>query len=46
LEASKIAPVVASGGAQLLKLGVERLPVGADVGIAEAAVFQFGFGHL
>ena len=31
-------------GAQLLKLRVERLPVGADAGIAEAAGFRGGFG--
>jgi hypothetical protein len=43
----------ASVPAQLLKLGVERLPVGADAGIAEAAgfggwlglSFQVGSGH-
>jgi hypothetical protein len=31
---------------QLLKLGVERLPVGADAGIAEAAVLQVSSGHI
>ena len=43
----------ASVPAQLLKLGVERLPLGADAGIAEAAgfggwlglSFQVGSGH-
>ncbi len=30
----------ASGGAQLLKLGVEGLPIGADAGIADEAVFR------
>jgi hypothetical protein len=29
----------ASGGAELLKLAVERLPVGTDAGIADTAVF-------
>jgi hypothetical protein len=31
---------------QLLKLGVERLPVGADAGIAEAAVLRVGFDYI
>jgi hypothetical protein len=32
--------------AQLLKLGVERLPVGADAGIAETAVLRVSLGHI
>src|SRR3984893_15524153 len=32
-------------GAKLLKLRVERLPVGADAGIAETAVLRVSFGH-
>jgi len=51
----KLAPVVvraghllavnpaASFGAQLLKLGVERLPVSADAGIADEAFFEVSF---
>jgi hypothetical protein len=35
-----------SFGAQLLKLGVERLAVGADAGIAEAAVLRVCSGHI
>ena len=31
--------------AKLLKLRVERLPVGADAGIAETAVLRVSFGH-
>jgi hypothetical protein len=30
----------------LLKLGVERLPVGVDAGIAEAAVLGMSYGHI
>jgi hypothetical protein len=53
----KLAPVVvrarhllpvnlgAARAAKLLKLGVERLPVGADAGIAEAAVLRVRSGH-
>ena len=32
--------------AQLLKLGVERLPVAADAGVAEGAVLRFSSGHI
>jgi len=32
--------------AKLPKLGVERLPVGADAGIAETAVLRFSFGLI
>ena len=32
--------------AQLLKLGVERLPIGAEAGIAKAAGLRFTFGHI
>jgi hypothetical protein len=35
----------ATRAAKLLKLGVERLPVGADSGIAEAAVLRLCSGH-
>ena len=35
----------ASFGAQLLKLGVEGPPVGADAGIAEAAVLRVSFDN-
>jgi hypothetical protein len=30
----------------LRKLGVKRLPVGADVSIAKGTVLQFAFGHM
>jgi len=33
-------------GAQLLKLGVERLPVGANSGIAERAILLVRSGHI
>jgi hypothetical protein len=33
-------------GAQLLKLRVERLAVGADAGVAEAEVLWLGFGYI
>ena len=36
----------ASRTPKLLKLGVEGLPVGADAGIAEAAVLQVCFSHI
>jgi hypothetical protein len=39
-------PVAASGRAQLLKLGVKGLPVGAHAGIADEPVLRFGFGHI
>jgi hypothetical protein len=35
----------ASGGAKLLKLGVEGLPVGADAGISDEAL-EVSFGHI
>jgi PD-(D/E)XK nuclease superfamily len=38
-------PAAASGRAQLLKLGVEGLPVGADARIADEAFFGMSFGH-
>jgi hypothetical protein len=38
-------PAAASGGAKLLKLAVERLPVGADAGIADKAFFGVSFDH-
>ena len=39
-------PVVASGGAKLLKLAVKGLSVGADAGIADAPFFGMLFGHI
>ena len=33
-------------GAKLVELRVKRLPVGADAGIAKAAVLRFAFGHM
>ena len=36
----------ASGGAKLLKLAVEGLPVGADPGIADEPFFRMIFGHI
>ena len=36
----------AARAAKLLKLGVERLPVGADAGIAETAVLRMSFGYI
>ena len=39
-------PAAASGGAKLLKLAVEGLPVGADAGIAHRAFFGGSFGHI
>jgi hypothetical protein len=38
--------ISASFGAQLLKLGVEGLPVGADAGVAEATVLRVSFRHV
>jgi len=35
-----------SGCAQLFKLVVERLPVGADAGIADKTWFAMSFGHF
>jgi hypothetical protein len=32
--------------AQLLKLSVERLPVGADAGVADEAFFRISFRHI
>jgi hypothetical protein len=34
------------GASRLLKLGVERLPVGADAGIAETAVLRVSFSNI
>src|SRR4051794_28901805 len=39
-------PVSASGGAELVELGVERLPVGTDAGISDEAVFGISSGHI
>ena len=39
-------PAAVPGGAQLLKLAVEGLPVGADVGVADQAFFGVNFGHM
>jgi hypothetical protein len=36
----------ATVGAKLVELRVERLPVGADAGIAETAVLRFTFGYI
>jgi hypothetical protein len=36
----------AARAAQLLKLGVERLPVGADAGVPETAVLRVSFDHI
>jgi hypothetical protein len=36
-------PAVASGGAKLLKLAVEALPVGRDAGIADEAFSEMRF---
>ena len=36
----------ASGGAELLKLAVEGLPVSRDAGIAEEPFFGLSFGHI
>ena len=42
LAVNRVAPLLA----QLLKLSVERLPVGADAGIANAAGREVLFGHI
>jgi hypothetical protein len=39
-------PAAATGGAQLFKLVVEGLPVGADASIADKAWFAMSFGHF
>jgi hypothetical protein len=39
-------PAAASGIAKLLKLSVERLPVGRDAGIADEPFFGITFGHI
>jgi len=39
-------PAAATGCAQLFKLVVEGLPVGADAGIADKAWFAMSFGHF
>jgi hypothetical protein len=41
-----LVPAAASGGAELVKLAVEVLPVGADANTAETAVFGTSFGHI
>jgi len=38
-------PATASGGAELLKLAVERLTAGADAGIADEPFFEMSCGH-
>ena len=38
-------PAAASGIAKLLKLSVERLPVGRDAGIADEPFFEMSLGH-
>jgi hypothetical protein len=39
-------PAAASGSAKLVKLGIERLPIGADAGIADKVFFGVSFGHI
>jgi hypothetical protein len=39
-------PATASCRAKLLKLAVERLPIGRDAGIADKAFFKVSFGHI
>jgi hypothetical protein len=39
-------PITAPGGAQLIKLRVEGLPVGADTGVADKAFFGISSGHI
>jgi hypothetical protein len=39
-------PAAATGCAQLFKLIIEGLPVGADAGIADKAWFAASFGHF
>ena len=39
-------PAAASGGAQLLKLSVEGLPVGRDAGVADKAFFGISFDPI
>jgi hypothetical protein len=39
-------PAAASGGAELVKLAVEGLPVGAEAGIADKPCFGVSFGHI
>jgi len=36
----------ASGSAKLVKPGIERLPIGADAGVADEAFFGISFGHI
>jgi hypothetical protein len=38
-------PAAASGSAKLVKLRVERLPVGADAGVADEVFFEVSFGQ-
>ena len=39
-------PAAAPGGAELLKLAVEGLPVGRDAGITDQPFFGICFGHI
>jgi hypothetical protein len=39
-------PAAASGSAKLVKLRVERLPIGADAGVADEVFFGVTFGHI
>jgi hypothetical protein len=39
-------PAAAAGGAKLLELGIERLPVGRDAGIADEPFFGMSVGHI
>ena len=39
-------PAAASGGAELVKLRVEGLPIGADAGVADEVIFGISFGHI
>ncbi len=39
-------PAGASGGAKLVKLRVEDLPVGADASVADEAFFRVSFSHI
>ena len=39
-------PAAASGGAKLVKLGIECLPIGADAGVADEVFFGMSFSHI
>ena len=39
-------PAAASGGAELVELAIEALPVGRDAGIADKAFLRMRFGHI